>query len=151
MTLPRPDRVDADLREIEHLLPSVRELYRWAYGWVLSSGGGSSFDGGGHLGFHDVDPTGEAAARNTVILSKSDELELRALRRKTLGKAAGKVLAAVQELQNARKDLERVVGPVQNQMAERPARNAVISAEEFQASRDALRRRVNRGGGFGEQ
>ena len=138
MTLPKPETVSSDLREIERVLPSVRELYKWAYFWTLSSSN-AGLDGGGRPGFSDSDPTGDVA---------SDKLK--AHRRRIVRKAAGKVMAAMEELYAARNDLERVVGPVQNQMAEKPARNAVISAEEFQASREALRRRVNRGGGFGE-
>jgi hypothetical protein len=139
VTLPKPDRVDADLREIERVLPSIRELYREAYQHGLRKTGVGLDGEGGRPGFSDSDPTGEIVADR-----------LRARWRKLTEKAAGKVMAAMEELYAARNDLERVVGPIQNQMADRPARNAVISAEEFQASLDARRRRVNRGGGFGE-
>jgi hypothetical protein len=149
VTLPKPDVVERDLRDIERVLPSIRELYRWSYGWVLSSAGGSALEGG-RPGFSDSDPTGELASANAVDLKKSEERELRALRRKTVGKAAGKILAAMEDLYAARNDLEKVVGPLQLQMARKPPRvGADVTQADLTASLEAQRQRRERGEGFG--
>jgi len=138
LTLAKPDRVDADIREIERILPSIRELYRWAYGWVLSSSG-TGLDGGGRSGFSDSDPTGDIA---------SDKLKHE--RRRVMGKAAGKVLAAMESLYAARNELEAVVGPIQSQIARSVARDALVTKAEFGDALDAQDRRMRRGEAYGD-
>jgi hypothetical protein len=132
--LPSPAEFEADLRAIDDVLSELRELYRHAHGWSLAPSVG---DSAGGVKAHDADPT------SAVVLAES-----KARGRAEARRAAKKVYAARWELYNARNALERVVGPLMRQGARKPAADAMVSAEDFEASKRAKLRRLERGEGI---
>jgi hypothetical protein len=127
LTLPKPDEVTRRLDQIRRLLPNIDEQYGTAYDVGLGKVGVGLQPGRRSIG--DSDPTGD------IVTSEWKERCRAAARR-----AEHKVEQAFGALDTAATALESVIGRRYSQPGR--SRNAVVSEEEFKASLEKKRARV---------